>query len=229
MELPMNRKPMADPAPRKVLAYSVETNDPEESTIQFATSNAAARRQGADEIGADFGDVSCRRAQWADQYAGQDFIPAEAYIDAGWWFDCNHCGTRCDSDASRWDEETETDIHLDLAFDGQVVYCSAECKTGHEADVASRNARFEAFKEKVVSAQPGVTFIEFTGGYPHCGDSARFTFPGAQYGGSVSQTEDGQDLEWCVAQGDKAAWDYFVAERTADQSSDAAPPEVYRS
>ena len=91
-------KPKVDPASRKVLAYSVETNDPEESSIQFATSNAAARRQGADEIGTDFGAVSCRRAHWADQYAGQRFVPAKAYIDAGWWFGCNHCGARCDSD-----------------------------------------------------------------------------------------------------------------------------------
>jgi len=209
----MSKEPKADPASRKMLAYTVETDDPEESTIQFATSNAAARRQGADEIGADFGAVSCRRAQWADQYGGQSFIPAEAYIDAGWWFDCNHCGTRCDSDASRWDEEAETDIPLDLVFDGRVVYCSAECKEGHESEVAARSARFEKFKERVVAAQPGVTFTEFTGGYPYCGDGARFTFPGAQYGGSVSETEDGQDLKWFIAQGDKAAWDLFIAQK----------------
>ncbi|WP_426808045.1 hypothetical protein ABOC32_16865 [Pseudomonas sp. WOUb67] len=56
---------------------------------------------------------------------------------------------------------------------------------------------------------------EFTGGYPRCRDSARFTFPGAQYGGSVSEGEDGQGLKWYVAQGDKAAWDYFIAEKPA--------------
>ena len=108
----MSKKPKIDPASRKVLVYSVETNDPEEFNIKFATSNAAARRQGADEIGTDFGAVSCRRAHWADQYADQRFIPAKAYIDAGWWFGCNHCGAKCDSDASYWDEETETDIAL---------------------------------------------------------------------------------------------------------------------
>ncbi|WP_274517812.1 hypothetical protein [Pseudomonas syringae] len=36
----MSNSPSADKKPRKVLAYQVETNDPEESTIQFATSNA---------------------------------------------------------------------------------------------------------------------------------------------------------------------------------------------
>lgn len=209
----MSKMPEVDPASRKVLAYSVETNDPEESNIQFATSNAAARRQGADEIGTDFGAVSCRRAHWADQYAGQRFIPAKAYIDAGWWFGCNHCGARCDSDASYWDEETETDIALDLVFDGRVVYCSAECKSGHEAEVAARNARFEDFKVRVAAARPGVTFTEFTGGYPWCGNKGLFTFPGAQYGGSVTDNEEGTELKWYVAQGDKAAWDYFIADQ----------------
>ncbi len=210
----MSKTPKAEKAPRKVLAYSVETNDPEESTIQFATSSAAARRRGADEIGTDFsGIVSCRRAHWADQYAELRYIPAKAYIDAGWWFDCNHCGTRCDSDASHWDEETETDIPLDLVYDGRAVYCSAECKTGHEAEVSARNAKFEQFKAAAAAEQPAVTFTAFTGGYPHCANSGKFTFPGAKYGGSVGDTEEGSGLQWWVSAADKDAWDRFIAEQ----------------
>ncbi|RML70517.1 hypothetical protein ALQ91_100548 [Pseudomonas syringae pv. syringae] len=215
MEILMTKTPNAEKAPRKVLAYSVETNDPEESNIQFATSNAAARRQGADEIGTDFSGVSCRRAQWADQYAGVRYIPAQAYIDAGWWFDCNHCGTRCDSDACRWDEESDTDIPLDLVFDGRVVYCSAECKTGHDAEVSARNAKFEAFKAAAAAAQPGVTFTAFTGGYPYCANSGKFTFPGAQYGGSVRDAEESTELTWWICTADKDAWDRFIAEQNA--------------
>jgi hypothetical protein len=214
----MNKTPKAEKAPRKVLAYSVETNDPEESNIQFAKSNAAARRQGADEIGTDFsGIVSCRRAHWADPYADLRYIPAKAYIDAGWWFDCNHCGTHCDSDASRFDEETETDIALDLVFDGRVVYCSAECKIGHDTEVNARNAKFEAFKDAAAKARPKVTFTGFTGGYPYCANSGKFTFPGAQYGGSVSDTEDSDQLTWWVCAVDKDAWDRFTAEQEAVQ------------
>ncbi|MDH0647526.1 hypothetical protein N5D48_16290 [Pseudomonas sp. GD03858] len=77
--------------------------------------------------------------------------------------------------------------------------------------MAARNARLEEFKKRVVAAQPGVTFTKFTGGYPYCGYSARLTFPDAQCGGSVSEAEDGQGRKWYVAQGDKAAWDYFLA------------------
>jgi hypothetical protein len=216
MEIAMSKAPNADKAPRKMLAYSVETYDPEESTIQFATSSAAARRQGADEIGTDFsGIVSCRRAHWADPYADLRYIPAKAYIDAGWWFDCNHCGTHCDSDASRWDEETQTDIPLDLVFDGRVVYCSADCKSGHEAEVTARNAKFEAFKVSAAQVQPGVTFTGFTGGYPYCANSGKFTFPGAQYGGSVQDTEESIELTWWVCDVDKDAWDLFTAGQNA--------------
>ncbi|WP_235208773.1 hypothetical protein [Pseudomonas savastanoi] len=216
MEIAMSKKLSTEKAPRKMLAYSVETNDPEESTIQFATSSAAARRQGADEIGTDFsGIVSCRRAHWADQYAELRYIPAKAYIDAGWWFDCNHCGTRCDSDACRWDEESDTDIPLDLVFDGRVVYCSAECKTGHDAEVSARNAKFEAFKAAAADAQPGVTFTAFTGGYPYCANSGKFTFPSAQYGGSVCDTENSTELTWWVCAVDKEAWDLFISEKRA--------------
>lgn len=191
----MSKTPSTEKAPRKMLAYSVETNDPEESTIQFPTSSAAARRQGADEIGTDFsGIVSSRRAHWADQYAELRYIPAKAYIDAGWWFDCNHCGTHCDSDASRFDEETDTDIPLDLVFDGRVVYCSAEYKSSHDSEVSARNAKFEAFKAAAATAHPEVTFTGFTGGYPYCANSGKFMFPGARHGGSVSDTENNTEL-----------------------------------
>ena len=58
---------------------------------------------------------------------------------------------------------------MDLMFDGRVVYCSAGCKSGHQAEVSARNARFEEFKVRVAAARPEVTFTEFTGGYPWAG------------------------------------------------------------
>lgn len=211
----MAKQTKPDSKPRRLLAYQVETNDPEESNIQFATSNAAARRQGADHIGTDFGAVSCRRAQWADQFADQGFIPAKHYIDAGWWFECNNCGQHCDSEAIRWDEETGEDVKLVLVFDGPTVYCSQDCKEAHDAEVAARNAKFEAFKAAVVQAEPGVTFTEFTGGYPWCANSGRFRFPGCQFGGSVRDTEDSTELTWYVANADQQAWEAFIASKAA--------------
>lgn len=128
---------------------------------------------------------------------------------------CNHCGTRCDSDVSYWNEEAETDIALDLVFNGRFVYGSADGKTAREAEVAARNARFEEFKIRVVAARPGFTFTERTDGYPWRGNKGLFTFPCAQYGGSVTDTEESTELKWYVAQGDEAAWERFITEQPA--------------
>lgn len=45
--------------------------------------------------------------------------------------------------------------------------------------------------------------------------SAFHFFPGAQYGGTVTDSEESIELKWYVAQGDKAAWDRFIAEHEA--------------
>lgn len=146
-------------------AFIVETDDPEESTIQFATTNVAARRQGADEIGTDFRLVSCKRLPWADQYAGKR-IPESAYIANGWWFECATCGERVS-------DETKAPVFaLDL------VFCCAKC---HEAEIADRAAA-AARKQEVIAAllakYPGV---EVTYASEHEERrNALFRFPGGE-------------------------------------------------
>lgn len=134
---------MAKDGMKPVIAFIVETDDPEESTIQFATSNVAARRKGAQVIGTDFGGVSCKRVPWADQYAGTH-VPESAYIANGWWFECATCGDRVDH------ETNAPKFALDL------VFCCTEC---HEADLADRAAA-SARKQELITAllakYPGV-------------------------------------------------------------------------
>lgn len=65
-------------------AYHVGEGSEGEHVIVFATSGAAARREGGNELDLMFEEVEfCRRAPWADEFAGQPFIPAKAYHDAG--------------------------------------------------------------------------------------------------------------------------------------------------
>lgn len=45
--------------------------------------------------------------------------------------------------------------------------------------------------------------------------SAKFQFPSSQYGGSVSDHDGDGTLSWYVAQGDKAAWDFYQKVRAA--------------
>lgn len=116
---------------KQVKAFIVETDDPDETVIAFATSNVAARRQGADEIGTDFGSVSCRRLPWADEYAGKG-IPAEAYIQHGWRVSCTNCGYMVSQDSYTMDESGE-EIPHNPVYCGEHVYCCPDCKSAHEA------------------------------------------------------------------------------------------------
>lgn len=101
--------------------------------LTFATTNVAARRQGADEIGTDFRLVSCKRLPWADQYAGKR-IPESTYIANGWWFECATCGERVS-------DETKASV---FAFD--LVFCCSNC---HEAELADRKAAEDRRQEVI--------------------------------------------------------------------------------
>ena len=199
---------------KQVKAFIVETDDPDETVIAFATSNVAARRQGADEIGADFGSVSCRRLPWADEYAGKG-IPAEAYIQHGWRVSCTNCGDMVSQDSYTVDESGK-EIPHNPVYCGEHVYCCPDCRSAHEAEVAEQNAKFAAFEKRVREARPDLQFKTFRGAYPYRTMTGEFTFDGAQYGGSVRDEGDG-NLKWFIAQGDMADWEYLEAERAAQQ------------
>ncbi|MGP0171213.1 hypothetical protein ACSVIJ_04945 [Pseudomonas sp. NCHU5208] len=146
-------------------AFIVETDDPDDSVVKFATTNVAARRNGADEIGADFGNVTCKRLPWADQYAGKG-IPPTAFIENGWHYECSTCGDKVG-------KETPAPVFaLDLSF------CSAKC---HAVEVADRQAAADR-KQEVIDALlakfPGVE-VAFASDHDER-RSARFRFPGGQ-------------------------------------------------
>ena len=64
-------------------AYSVQGD--EHGCVVFAEHNVVARREGANELNIEFGDVeSCRRAPQFDQYADAGKVPVQALLDAGW-------------------------------------------------------------------------------------------------------------------------------------------------
>lgn len=191
---------------KPVKAFIVETDDPEDSSIQFATTNVAARRQGADEIGTDFQCVSCKRLPWADEYAGK-LIPAKAYIDNGWRVGCTNCGDMVGEDSYGWDDDENETPH-EPVYRGEHVFCCMDCQATHDAKVAEQNAKFSAFEKRAREARPDLQFTSFRGKYPYRTMTGEFMFDGAKYGGSVRDEGDGE-LKWFVAQGDKAQWDYL--------------------
>ncbi len=186
-------------------AYHVGEGSEGEHVITFASSSAQARREGGNELSLTFEEVSfCRRAPWADEFAGQPFIPAKAYHDQGWWLYCNNCEKQLYEDA-----EEDDGNPLTIIYDGRHAYCDQDCKGSREKQVADANAKGEAFKLKVMSERPNLTYTEFDIGWPKITMSAKFKFPGCQYGGSVRDQEDDGALEWYIASVDQAAWDAF--------------------
>lgn len=195
----------------KMKAYHVGEGSEGEHVITFATNSATARREGGNELNLTFEEVEfCRRAPWADQFAGQRFIPAKAYHEQGWWLYCNNCENQIHED-----EEDEEGNLLAIVYEGRHVYCDQGCKDARDKEIADANAKGEAFKEKVLAERPDLTFTEWSIGWPQISMSAKFQFPGSQYGGSVSDHDGDGALSWYVAQGDKAAWDFYQKERAA--------------
>jgi hypothetical protein len=96
-------------------AYSVQGN--EYGVIAFARYNVVARREGANELNIEFGDVeSCRRLAALDCYAGQPGgVPMRVLVeDHGWSQECGYCERRVyhDEPGRVWEDDQ--------------VYCSAE-------------------------------------------------------------------------------------------------------
>jgi len=151
---------------KRVKAYIVETDDPEEATVQFATTNVAARRQGADTIGTDFGYVSCKRLPWADLYAEDRVIPESAFIANGWRYECATCGDSVDS-------YTESPV-----FALNLVFC---CEACHDAGVEDRKAEAARKQELIDAVQakyPGAV-VTYASGH-ETRRNVSFRFPGGQ-------------------------------------------------
>lgn len=194
------------------LAYHVVTDDYEESTIAFATSYVAARRQGAQELDVDFSLVSCRRIRWADQYAAGGVIPAKAYIDNGWFISCNHCGAYVSSDSCGTDDEGEEVPH-EHVYEGANVYCHQECKDLEVAAIAERARLKQEVIDGLQAAFPGVEVIRAS---DHDTDRwVDFMVPGCL--GKITWRL-GEDHVW-VAPRDRDAWDAYNQARKAKEAN----------
>lgn len=190
--------------PRPVRAYLVTDGDPESQTIEFARTNVAARRSGANEIGTDFGSVTCRREHWADEFVPLGYIPAKAYIDNGWWVNCLNCGATVGSDSHSEDDEGNQLAH-DPVFCGADLYCSPSCQEAEKVEKAASIERKQALIDATLAEFPGVTVCSASA---HAIDRwVRFTFPG---GLGAAEWQLGAP-EILIAKRDQEAWTVFRA------------------
>lgn len=119
----------------RLKAYQVCEGDEGHAVIEFATSNAAARRNGANELGIEWESVeSCRRSPGFDSFAPGPVPPSEL-LRAGWWQECLHCRQRIDFGIE------ENDFGEPLEFDpvdhGTHVFCRPACRDAHLAPKAA--------------------------------------------------------------------------------------------
>jgi hypothetical protein len=198
----------------KIKAYQVQGD--EYGCIVFATNSATARREGGRELDLEFSEVeSCRRAQWADEYAdAKGGVPQLVMIKNGWWQECVHCGHRITIDdiEDGYEDDDGNVIKLNPVEKDHHIYCNQHCFDKEMEQRANHDAKADEFKNKVLSLRPDLTFKEFRGKWPQCYCSASFTFDGAQCGGIVSYGTDGE-VEWRISQRDLNAWDTYEIKR----------------
>lgn len=125
-------------------AYAVREDDEGHTVVVFAKSSAEARRLGGYKLDLAFEDVdSCRRAPEFDAYADAGKVPPLVMIEHGWWFECDYCGQKVDSDAEGPDGE---ELHPVAEVDR--VYCNS----GHQMAEWRRRRTLQDRMNAVVEA-----------------------------------------------------------------------------
>lgn len=164
-----------------IKAYMVRDSDEGACVIEFAEHAATARRNGANALNISFEEVeSCTRAQWADQYAPGP-VPLSAYLAAGWWFDCQHCGTKF-VEYGRADECDEREDDFEPIEDARHrYYCSPTCMMTDWAERRENEARKTAIIEATAMRWPQATNIR-ADQYHMDGWMATFQLPGIRFG-----------------------------------------------
>jgi hypothetical protein len=192
----------------KIKAYEVQDRYGDAgSTIVFDVRAVSARRDGANELSLEFGDVSCRRARWADDLAPGPVSPKVAIKVGGWQYECTaQCG--------HWvDGETEKPFYEENGN----PWCSQGCYDSTMARLAKREAEraaAEAACRAATMAKFPFAEITYIAEMPSMRTPWRayFRFPGGKH-----------DASWCpsapafadVAIDDIEAWQALVPEPQA--------------
>ncbi len=210
-------------------AYQVKDAWEEETVIVFAKGGAEARRKGAKQLGIDFEEVSsCTRTPSFDKYAGQGGIPAEAYINAGWWLECSGCYAKIDDDFCTPPSDAENAAGYAAehgrpwsppVFAGPDVWCCQDCKTDYERRRRAEKRARDALPRYLRRYFPGTVFVSGSASEFRKGDRnafVHFSFPGSKWTADLtvracqSSVRNGRDKgRLMVSQQDVDAWQAF--------------------
>lgn len=171
----------------KLKAYAVHDNHEGYGTVVFSTNGAAARRNGASDLGCEWEDIeSCRRTPQFDQYAPGP-VPPLMLIEDGWWFECSHCGRRVSSDmADELESEgLDPDNFEPRPAGKRGVYCSEGCECRNHLNKSYEEEATDALRQVFEAKFPGaeILFIRATTDGPKLTvySTVTFRFPGSAY------------------------------------------------
>lgn len=173
-------------------AYEVREDFEGHCVIRFATNNATARREGAQELEIEWESVEhCIRKPEFDAYAPGP-VPPTVLLEHGWWMECQECSIRIDLDSEPEDDDGNP-IEFEPVDYGKRVFCCPTCQGIYFAKARANQAARAALVELIHTKFPGCTIErihvygerleqaekDYASGV-HA--SAHFKFPGAQYG-----------------------------------------------
>ena len=185
---------------KPLLAYEVREPNEGHCIIRFASSSAAARREGANELDCGFNEVEhCHRKPQFDQYAPGP-VPKTVLIEHGWWFECHHCSRRISEDMQQEaEDEGEEHEHLEVITDGDAIYCSHSCVmeefVERRAQKAAQAALIEFFSLMYPDCVIGSIWVsraplQGPDRLGHAQALLYFKFPGAQHDATFTFGED---------------------------------------
>ena len=150
-----------------IKAYAVTENYENTGGILFAKHAVVARRLGACEWGdGEFGNVSCRRAKWADECADTGIIPASVCIWAGWNFECGYCGHRIDRDYLPYPSWTPNAV---IGHQNGSAFCDKACHLARKRqdDYAEslKKRVFAHYSRRLERRLPGIAVHDLGFGY----------------------------------------------------------------
>lgn len=197
------------------------------ATVVFAERNVVARRIGAPEVDCEFGDVSCKRAPWADHLAPGP-ASAKDCIELGRFrYECAcGCSRRISADGGEHDYDMDGDNGelnpMDPVYVGTgEVFWNQACKDNDDRAAQERKekaARDQTEAEAAVLAKwPFATEIKAYRGYDGTAGGtydvlhATFRFPGGQW--TVSWAIGADTIS--VPRGDADAWNALTKKDVA--------------
>lgn len=202
-------------------AFQVQDQYEGNCVIVYAEKNVVARRVGSSELGADFPDVSCCRAPWADQFYPNGPTRQQGVELGDWWVECAcWCYRRIDNDGGYAGPQNDSEANpMAPVYVEDRVYWNQACL---DADTLRKQAEAAALamdqaqaEKQVLAAYPFATEIKAYRGYAQGLDGkygydvlqCHFRFPGGE--GGAHWTLGSENIR--VRQDDSAAWDALVA------------------